>query len=158
MTEYFNNEGTTLYVVTPNAMNVYSERAKITAVKAKIKANAYLQDPDTTDTYVSWLDKFEAYCATLSTNDCMDDADKFDSNLKVRGGLKSACYSSPAGRHRARHRNVVRRALRQHTPHKWELMDCFCVRASSQRPVCRWGFGLELDTFVNRPACPWPRR
>ena len=44
------NDGTTLYVVTPDNMDVYAERNKIKAIKDKVKANKYLRDPDNSDT------------------------------------------------------------------------------------------------------------
>jgi predicted RND superfamily exporter protein len=86
MDKYYSNDGTTLYVVTPDNLDVYAERDKIKAIKEKVKANKYLRDPDSSDTYVNWLDEFEAHCSTMGYNDCTSSTSSkttFDSRIKA---------------------------------------------------------------------------
>jgi len=155
---YFSNAGTTLYIVTPDGMDVYAERAKIDGIKAKVKANAYLRDPDTTDTYISWLDEFETYCTANSFTNCLTDASTFDTRIKAwlsGPGGKNGMYFKWSGNGKPESPNtiVATRIETEFIGMKKDSNDrnqddaAMVVKAMDSVQAADWGVGFYTFTY-----------
>uniref|UniRef100_A0A7S2G6F6 SSD domain-containing protein n=1 Tax=Octactis speculum TaxID=3111310 RepID=A0A7S2G6F6_9STRA len=64
--KYFGDEGEYVYVVTKD-IDYFAEQSNLAAIKSDVAGVQYLRDPYDTDSYDSWYDEYETYCASNSS-------------------------------------------------------------------------------------------